>query len=352
MGAGGIEAIICGLSNELAKAHEVTVCTLRQPVEGEVFYERLAPAVRKETIGKTEATSPVKVVFQVYKYLKKSDFDVVHIHCFFYFYILAVLLLHRKKRFFYTVHNDAEKENMPWDRRLLAIKRFCFRKGWIHPVTISPASQESFYRLYHCDSTLIQNGTPRPAVVSAPVAAPYRLTPRTRVLVNPARIDPQKNQGMLCRVVDRLVREGHDICLVIAGPNHKEVSYREMEPFFSDRIRYIGECADIPSLLHDADGMVLSSVYEGMPVVIIEAFAVGCPCICTPVGGIVNMIEDGVNGFLSTEVSEEAYYAALHRFLSLTEEENAALRRRTQDSFEPYDIARMASDYQQCYLHE
>ena len=164
MGAGGIEAIVCGLSNELAKRHTVTVCTLRQPVEGEVFYERLSPAVRKETIGKTEATSPVKVVFQVYRYIRKGDFDVVHIHSFFYFYVLAILFLHRRKKFFYTVHSDASKENMPWDIRLLPLKRFCFRKGWIRPVTISPASQESFYRLYNCESKLIRNGIPRPSV--------------------------------------------------------------------------------------------------------------------------------------------------------------------------------------------
>lgn len=352
MGAGGIEAIVCGLSNELAKAHAVTVCTLRQPIAGEVFYERLSPAVRKETIGKTEATSPVKVVFQIYQYLKKSDFEVVHIHSFFYFYALAVLLLHRKKRFFYTVHSDASKENMPWDLRLLAFKRFCFRRGWVHPVTISPASQASFRQLYHCNSSLIPNGIPRPVVVAGDVAVPYRLTPQTRVFVNPGRIDPAKNQGMLCRVFDRLVREGHDVCLLIAGPNCKEVSYREMEPYFSERIRYIGECPDIPSLLGGADGMVLSSLYEGMPVVVIEAFAVGCPCICTPVGGIVNMIEDGVNGLLSAAVSEEAYYDAMLRFLSLSEDEIAALRQRTRDSFEPYDIAHMAANYYQCYLNE
>lgn len=349
LGVGGIETVVWGLANELAKTNEVTVCTIRQPVATDWIYHHLDPSVKKETLGKQESTSPVKVVFQLYKYIKKGDFDVIHIHCFFYFYALAILLLHRRKKFFYTVHSDAEKENLPWDLRLFAFKRFCFRKKWVYSITISPAGKESFTKLYNCDSKLIMNGIARPDIAPEDLSLPFRITPLTKVFVNPGRICPQKNQRMLCEVFDRLIKENKDVVLVIAGPNHDVASYNSIKPYLSDRIIYVDEHHDIPSLLHYSDGMCLSSAWEGMPIVIIEALAVGCPCICTPVGGVVNMIESGQNGYLSKSVSEEDYYDAMRHYLSLSQEDVVLMRQKAIESFAKYDIKNMVSNYYDYY---
>jgi glycosyltransferase involved in cell wall biosynthesis len=67
--------------------------------------------------------------------------------------------------------------------------------------------------------------------------------------------------------------------------------------------------------LYASDGFCLSSVYEGMPISLIEAFACGCIPVCTPVGGIINTIEQGVTGFLSLTVSESDYLDALRKFI-------------------------------------
>ncbi len=349
LGVGGIETVVLGLANELAKTNEVTVCTIRQPLKTDWVYHHLDPSVKKDTLGKLESTCPIKVVFQLYKYIKNSDFDVIHIHCFFYFYALAFLLLHKKRKFFYTLHSDPEKENLPWDLRLFVFKRYCFRKKWVLPVTISQAGKDSFAKLYGCDSKLIINGIVRPTIVLENLSLPFRISAQTRVFVNPGRICPAKNQGMLCRVFDKLIKEGWDISLVIAGPNHDVASYQSIAPFFSERIIYLDEHHDIPSLLHYSDGMCLSSSWEGMPIVIIEALAVGCPCICTPVGGVVNMIESGLNGVLSKSASEEDYYDAMRLYLSLSEEEVSMMRQKAIESFAKYDIKNMVSNYYDYY---
>lgn len=349
LGVGGIETVIRGLANELAKTNEVTVCTIRQPLESDWVYHHLDPSIKKETLGKLETTSPIKVVFQLYKYIKNGDFDVVHIHCFFYFYALAILLLHKQTKFVYTIHSDPEKENLPWDLRLLAFKRHCFRRKWVHPVTISLASKEAFIKLYGCDSKLIMNGLSKPSISLENLSLPYRISGKTRVFVNPARVSPPKNQGMLCKVFDRLIKDGWDVALVIAGPNHDVASYQSIEPFLSERIIYLNEHHDIPSLLHYSDGLCLSSAWEGMPMVIIEALAVGCPCICTPVGGVVNMIESGQNGILSKSVSEEDYYDAMRHYLSLSNEDVALMREKAKESYSKYDVKNMVSNYYDYY---
>lgn len=52
-----------------------------------------------------------------------------------------------------------------------------------------------------------------------------------------------------------------------------------------------------------------------MPITLIEAMACGCIPICTPVGGIVNTIEDGLSGYLSKTMREDDYYNSLIQYL-------------------------------------
>ena len=341
--------MICGLSNALSKEHDVTVCTIVKPSPDEKFYRELAPAVKRETIGRTGEGKPFKEMVRIAKFVKDGHFDIVHIHGFFYYYALAILLYHRKTCFCYTIHSNALKENNPWDLRILFFKRFCFRKGWLHPITISPTSQQSFTELYQCDSKMIPNGVIRPEPIEGRNLDKYRITPTTRVFLHASRICPEKNQVVLCKVFDRLIREGEDVVLTIAGPIHHHEIFEEMKPFFSDRIQYIGERSDIPSLLCSADGMCLSSFYEGLPVILLESLAAGCVPICTPVGGILDVIKNGENGLLSKDLSEEAYYSTIKVFLALPEEAVKQLKASCLHTGKDYDIQATSRMYQDYY---
>lgn len=355
MGTGGIEAMICGLANEMSREHDVTVCTIVKPSPEDKFYRELAPAVHRETIGRVGKGKHLREIIKIARFVKSGQFDIVHVHCFFYFFSLAFLLYHNRVNFCYTLHNDAYKENNPWDRRILFFKRFCFRHRWVYPITISPVSQKTFTELYGCKSLLIQNGVFLPKPDPAISVDPYRITPNTKIFLHAARICPQKNQLMLCRVFDRLIREGEDVALVIAGPVHYHDIFDEMQKYFSDRMRYIGDRSDIPALLCSADGMCLSSDYEGLPVILLESIAAGCIPVCTAVGGIVDVIDDGIDGFLAAEVSEEAYYQAMKRCLNLTEAERDTLKKNCLAKSESYTVNRCAREYLAYYeslLHQ
>jgi len=349
LGTGGIEAMICGLSNELAKTNDVTVCTIVKPSPEDKFYRELVPNIKRETIGRTGEGKPFKEMIRIARFIKSGHFDIIHIHGFFYYYALAILLYHRETCFCYTVHSNALKENNPWDLRILFFKRFCFRKGWIHPITISPTSQQSFTELYHCDSKMIPNGVIRPEPIKGSNLDQYRFTPTTRVFLHASRICPEKNQVMLCKVFDKLIQEGEDIVLAIAGPIHHHEIFDEMKPFFSDRICYIGERNDIPSLLCSADGMCLSSFYEGLPVILLESLAAGCVSICTPVGGILDVIRNGEHGLLAKDGSEDAFYTVLLEFLALPEETIQQMKVNCLQTAKDYDIRTTSQMYLDYY---
>lgn len=74
----------------------------------------------------------------------------------------------------------------------------------------------------------------------------------------------------------------------------------------------------------------------------------GAVPVCTPVGGIVNVIKDGENGILSNTIDESDYYEALKRFLSLSCEE-LSIMKKAIESYRPYRIEYCATKYIELY---
>lgn len=349
MAGGGIEAMICALANEMSISQDVTVCSIFEPLDTDVFWYKLMPSVKKVSLGKTKRGFSIKTVIQVFNVIRKGHYDVVNIHGMLYNYLLAVLLLHNKVKLFYTVHSDAKMENTGWDMKLFPLKQLCFAKGWLHPITISNASQESFDNLYHVPSNLVFNGIPRPTLSDADPVKAYRLTNETKVFIHAGRISTPKNQLVLCKVFKRLIDEGHDVVLLVAGQKQMDDIFTSIEPYFSNRIVYLGERNDIPQLMACGDAMCLPSIWEGLPITLLEALSVGCVPICSNVGGIPNVIVSGVNGFLSDSSSEEDYYKTMKTFLALSNDEYLLIKDTCRNSFSEYDIVNTATSYINTY---
>lgn len=84
----------------------------------------------------------------------------------------------------------------------------------------------------------------------------------------------------------------------------------------SDMVELLGTRTDIGDLLLQADLFVNSSLYEGLPIAILEAMATGLPVIATQVAGNVDIINDGVNGLLAQGGCPQALAAAIDQSLS------------------------------------
>lgn len=352
MNGGGIKALMLALANEMVKTEDVTVCSIYEPNTEDLFYKNLSDKVKVETCHKKNEGFSLKELVKIYRIVKRGHYDVVNMHGFMYYYILTVLLsLFSKTKFFYTVHSDAKMENTAWDNRLLWIKKAFFRHKIVRPITISDASQESFTELYGCDSQLIYNGIARPdlSAVKEDITQPYRKTQDTMVFVHAGRISPPKNQVVLCKVFRRLIEEGRDVVLLIVGAVQDQKIFAEMQPFFGERIVYMGERHDAPLIMAQCDAMCLPSIWEGLPITLLEALAVGCPPLCAPVGGIVNIVNDGDNGMLSASSSVEDYYQTVLRFLALNAAERQGMKERSLTSFAPYDIKNKAKEYLDYY---
>jgi len=104
------------------------------------------------------------------------------------------------------------------------------------------------------------------------------------------------------------------------------------------RVRFLGLRSDIPELMSAADGFVLSSDMEGLPLVLLQACAAGLPIVATNVSGNPEVVIHGVNGYVVAPGAPDALAAAMDRVASLPRSERCAKgragRARVQSMFE------------------
>lgn len=114
------------------------------------------------------------------------------------------------------------------------------------------------------------------------------------------RIAKQKGITYLLQAMPAILNQFPDLSLVIAGNgNLMEALKQEARELNIERhVFFIGPRLDMPELLKLFDLYVLPSLWEGLPMVLLEAMAAGCPIVATDVGGNAHAITDGYNGTL------------------------------------------------------
>jgi glycosyltransferase involved in cell wall biosynthesis len=143
--------------------------------------------------------------------------------------------------------------------------------------------------------------------------------PADRRLVCVGRLAEQKGQLVLLEAAGRLHADGEDFELILAGdgPMRGDVEHLIDRFDLKSKVKLVGwqSNSQVRDLIRGSRAMVLPSFAEGLPVVIMEALALGRPVISTYVAGIPELVQSGVSGWLTPagDVDElvEAMRAAL-----------------------------------------
>jgi len=133
--------------------------------------------------------------------------------------------------------------------------------------------------------------------------APETLTASSsRLLLNVGRLCAQKGQLLLVEAAALLARDGVDFQLVFAGDGEMRAPIEEAvrRHGLGDRVRILGwvDSGTVRTQLLASRALVLPSFAEGLPVVVMEAMAVGRPVVTTRIAGIPELVRDGVDGWL------------------------------------------------------
>jgi colanic acid/amylovoran biosynthesis glycosyltransferase len=151
----------------------------------------------------------------------------------------------------------------------------------------------------------------------------------TSRLVCVGRICEQKGQLLLIEAAARLAREGTAFELVLAGDGEmrEQVEQAIARNGIADRVRITGWISSdqVRAELLAARALVLPSFAEGLPVVIMEAMAIGRPVISTFIAGIPELVRSGIDGWLVPAGDVDAIADAMRQCLAAPAEQLHAM---------------------------
>ena len=292
---GGAETMCENLTYALTAAgHDVTVVSLisdRTPIARRMEENGIRIHYLDKKLGLDLSMIP-----RLISIMKQEKPDVVHTHLNVIKYAAVAARL-CGIRCVHTVHNVAHEEA---EGRLQKITNtIYFRRGWAVPVALSPKVQAtilSFYGLKEEQVPMIYNG------VDLGKCCPkedYSLSKPARLL-HIGRFNEQKNHKGLLEAFAQIVKTFPDCCLQLIGDGDLEEETRNhvKDLGLQEKVLFLGNQTNVYPFLQEADLFLLPSKFEGMPMTIIEAMGTGIPIVASAVGGVPDMLEDGVSGIL------------------------------------------------------
>lgn len=125
----------------------------------------------------------------------------------------------------------------------------------------------------------------------------------------------KKNQDLLIDAFNEIISQKHNVILLIIGSGFDSEKGNELKRRAHNGIYFLGEKHNVQDYLLCSDAFCLSSIYEGLPITLIEALACGCIPLSTPVSGVVDLVVNNENGFISANFTLDSYVEMLLRYL-------------------------------------
>jgi len=351
---GGAETLAIRLAARLDKnCFNAAVCSLSDNGPLRELLER--KKVPYFTLGKREGKD-FKVALRLRRLLQQQRINLVHTHNqgpLLYTYLAT--LLSPGTRIVHTEHINMAKE-FSYSRKHLLYNNLLYRSldGFVNIARHLTDDYCSRFDLSKVRVRTIHNSVDLELVPGVPATGLRQELniPATAPLIgNISALRPQKDHPTLIRAMAKVCRQVPEAVLVIAGEGESKAELVELvgKLGLEANVRFLGFRADVGQLLAQFDLFVLSSLYEGLPLCILEALAAGRPIVATDADGTNEVVQDGVTGLLVPLSSPEQFAAAILALLA----DPARAERLGQEGrryvAEQHNMATMISQYEQFY---
>ena len=165
------------------------------------------------------------------------------------------------------------------------------------------------------------------------------------------RLDPAKNYPIMIESFAAIIKKFPDAKLCIYGSGPEETSIQQLitEKHLQNNIFLKGITNNVPEVLSHASVFIMTSDYEGMPNALMEALAVGVPCVSTdcPCGGPRALIQSGYNGYLASVGDSKDIASCVINILEnkQTAKEMSVNAKKDSLKFRPEKISNIWKDY-------
>lgn len=177
------------------------------------------------------------------------------------------------------------------------------------------------------------------------------ITDNDVVISNIAALDVRKGQTYLIEAVFEL-RANYPVHVLFVGEGTEKERLQRIakEKDVERYVHFLGQRSDINCVLANTDIFVLPSLHEGLPNALMEAMAMGLPCIATDVGGVKQLIHSGKNGLVikprSVKEIEEAVKVVINDKKAMKEYGNEAYRKIFEEYKQDVVIKELLSIYE------
>lgn len=295
MGLGGTENVVLQLCEILTPVvNKVVVCSCggvnekRLNEMGIVHYT--VPDIEKKNIKNIFST-----LRKIQGIIKKEQITVVHVHHrMAAFYVALLKIMNNRFSFFATAHNTFN------DKKWLT--RFAYRKAMV--IACGKEVKNNLVEYYHIEEdrvVVIHNAVKSYEKAIKPDSCLKQLKKEGFVLVgNIGRLSEQKGMTYFVDSFNLAHDKVDNLKYIIVGQGEDEEVLRKkvVDGHNQDNVIFLGYRSDIQNIISQLDYVVLSSLWEGLPLTPIEAFSMHKPVIGTAVDGTKEIINNGVNGFL------------------------------------------------------
>ncbi|WP_242122547.1 glycosyltransferase [Sphingobium sp. Sx8-8] len=228
------------------------------------------------------------------------------------------------------ISNDLERRDMIWPARMAYRLWLRIQGRFIdHFVAMAPGLEQEIAALIRPKNGAVSI-IPDPALSLEQIdrlrAVRAARGGKGRLFVAIGRLARQKNIPLMLDAFSRVADADDRLLIFGDGPARKALEARAGRLGMGDRVRFMGHVADPALQIGRADAFLLSSDYEGVPAVLLEALAVGLPVVATECSAAMrSLLADGALGRL-TPVGDVTAFAAAIREAPMPQDDFVSLR--------------------------
>lgn len=341
---GGQKLVVDLLLNQNKEKFEISLISLYPSLNNHYTNLLEKNGVRVFYLSKKRGLD-LKLISKINKIFRDQKPDIINTHLFCIKYTIFPSLFNKVKVNYHTVHNIAEKEAQLFDK---IIQYILFKLKIVIPVAISTQIQSSIKSYYHLKQVpLIYNG-----VDTNKINCKKKYNNIPLKIVNVSRFEEQKNHLFMLNIAKELKFKGIDFQMDLIGDGYLRTQIEEYIKFneLESHVKLLGVKQNVGELLKEYDLFLMTSIYEGLPLVILEAMVAGLVIVSSDVGGISDVIKDRNNGFLcKLDVNQ---FVGIISMLIQKKELLYDISMNAKKDSKKYDIRITQKNYEKLYLEK
>lgn len=354
MGMGGADQLVLSAAQELrSRGHEVLLVSLTSL--GPMGLEARSLGIPTESLEMPRGFPDPRGLVRLTRLVRAWRPDVIHSH------MVHANLMARAMRLFVRVPALVSTIHNIYEGGRLLMAGYRLTNDLADQMTIvSQAAADRFVREGIVPADLLRvipNGVDTDQFRDVPASARDSLRrslglEHQFVWVAVARFETSKDHPTMLRAFAR-VRERYPetvLLLVGQGSLRAETEALARGLGLGRGVQFLGVRRDVPELMSAADGYLMSSAWEGMPVVLLEAASAGLPIVATSVGGNDEVVCNEESGFLVPARDPDALGQAMVRLIELSAAQRRSMGERGREHVRiRYGLSRMVGEWEDVY---